>query len=133
MKHVFVDTSGWYSLVDSNDPKNTVAVKWFKNNAFPLITTNYTFSETLTLIRYRLGHKKAIIFGKKLQDSKSVILHKVSADKEKRAWEIFEKYSDKKFSFLGCISFAVMESLNIKKVFTFDRHFKQIGFNILPG
>ncbi len=132
MKYILVDTSGWYSLVDSKDPKNPVASKWFKNNTCPLITTNYTFSETLTLILYRLGHEKAVTFGKKLLDSDFVILHRVSADKEKRALDIFEKYSDKKFSFLDCVSFAVMESLNIKEAFTFDKHFKQVGFNIIP-
>ncbi|MEE9164994.1 MAG: PIN domain-containing protein [Nitrospinota bacterium] len=132
MKQIFVDTSGWYSIVDAKDPKNTAAVKWFRNNSLPLLTTNYTFSETLTLIRYRLGHNAAITFGKKLKNSNSVALYRVTEDEEKKAWLLFEKYSDKKFSFLDCISFAVMENLKIKEAFTFDKHFKQIGFRILP-
>jgi len=38
-----------------------------------------------------------------------------------KAWEIFEKYSDKDFSFTDCSSFAIMEMLKINNVFSFDK------------
>jgi len=47
-----------------------------------------------------------------------------------RAW--FFKWRDKSFSFTDCTSFSIMRELNIKKVLTGDRHFREAGFEILP-
>lgn len=49
-----------------------------------------------------------------------------------KAWKIFEKYSDKDFSFTDCTSFIVMKMLEINEVFSFDKHFEQYGFIRLP-
>jgi predicted nucleic acid-binding protein len=48
------------------------------------------------------------------------------------AWRIFERYSDKDFSFTDCTSFIVMPLLEITQVLTDDHHFEQMGFQILP-
>jgi predicted nucleic acid-binding protein len=50
----------------------------------------------------------------------------------KKAWDIFDNFQDKNFSFIDCSSFAVMKELNIQKAFAFDRHFEQFGFEIIP-
>ncbi|SHF68103.1 PIN domain-containing protein [Desulfofundulus australicus DSM 11792] len=42
--------------------------------------------------------------------------------------EIIKKYRDKDFSFTDATSFAVMYRYGINLAFTFDRHFKQYGF-----
>ena len=44
--------------------------------------------------------------------------------------EIFKKYGDKELSFTDCTSFVLMKNLKLRKAFTFDEHFKQIGFEI---
>jgi predicted nucleic acid-binding protein len=51
---------------------------------------------------------------------------------EKAAWGIFEKHTDKEFSFTDCTSFALMEAEAIRNVFTFDQHFSQYGFESVP-
>ena len=44
------------------------------------------------------------------------------------AWSIFEKYNqDKCWSFTDCTSYAAMKELDIDEVFSFDRHFEQMG------
>lgn len=45
---------------------------------------------------------------------------------------IFEKYNDKQLSFTDCTSFALMKSMGINDVFTFDEDFRKMGFNIMP-
>ncbi|RLB20138.1 MAG: VapC toxin family PIN domain ribonuclease, partial [Deltaproteobacteria bacterium] len=35
-------------------------------------------------------------------------------------------------SFTDCVSFVLMKSQNIKRVFTFDQHFQIAGFQIFP-
>lgn len=67
-----------------------------------------------------------------LRASRVVKIIRVNEIIEERAWNIFEKYSDKYFSFIDCTSFALMEIENINNVFTFDKHFVQYGFIIMP-
>jgi predicted nucleic acid-binding protein len=47
------------------------------------------------------------------------------------AWAYFNKHKDKGYSFTDCVSFAVMDELNIKNALTFDKHFRQAGFKVL--
>lgn len=52
----------------------------------------------------------------------------VSREIEEKAWDIFERYDDKDFSFTDCVSFVVMREMGIKETFAFDEHFNQMGF-----
>ncbi|MFH1029295.1 MAG: PIN domain-containing protein [Pseudomonadota bacterium] len=132
MNGIFVDTSAWYALVDSDDADHAAAVAFHTSNTTPLVTTNAVFSETITLIRYRIGHDTARIFGQKLKESSFVRIAVVTPADEERAWEIFIKYRDQNFSFTDCTSFAVMQRMKINAAFTFDRHFKVMKFEVAP-
>lgn len=129
---IYVDTSGWYALVDETDPDHRPAREWFEENEAPLITSDYVFDETVTLIRTSLGHREAVTFGKKLKESHLAQLTSVSKGDRERAWEIFEKYDDQVFSFTDCVSFAQMERLGIEDAFALDEDFAIIGYRIVP-
>ena len=133
MNGIFVDTGAWYALVDSDDADHKAAAAFLAANTVPLITTNFIFSETVTLIRYRIGHEAAHSFGQKLQESSFVRVIAVTPADEERAWETFCKYRDQDFSFVDCTSFAVMERMKLAKVFGFDRHFSVMEFAVVPG
>jgi predicted nucleic acid-binding protein len=132
MKRLFVDTGAWYALVDRNDPEHIGAKGFFETNAIPLITSNFVFGETITLLRMRLGWSVAKDFGQRLKGSGFVGVHAVKEDDERRAWEIFLKYKDKDFSYTDCTSFALMERLKIESAFSFDSHFRTMKFHVLP-
>jgi predicted nucleic acid-binding protein len=130
---IFVDTSAWYALVDSDDADHGKAVAFFSANTTPLITSNAIFSETVTLIRYRVGHDAALSFGRKLKESTFVRLVTVAQADEELAWDIFSRYRDQAFSYADCTSFAVMQRMKLGTAFTFDRHFMVMKFAIVPG
>jgi predicted nucleic acid-binding protein len=44
-----------------------------------------------------------------------------------QAWEVYQSYHDKAWSFTDCVSLVVMERLGIKTAFAFDKHFRQFG------
>ncbi len=88
--------------------------------------------ETITLLRIHCGHKVAVAFRRTLETSNLVNVFWVTQTLEKAAWKIFEKHADKNFSFTDCTSFAVMEAEAIRNVFTFDQHFAQYGFAMVP-
>lgn len=46
------------------------------------------------------------------------------------AW--FQKYADQGMSFTDCVSFVLMEEMDIKTAFSFDRHFLIAGFEVEP-
>lgn len=52
-------------------------------------------------------------------------------DIERAAWDILARYDTAGFSFTDCVSFAVVQSLGIKKAFTFDKHYDMLGFERL--
>jgi predicted nucleic acid-binding protein len=132
MKRIFVDTSGWYALVDDDDEDHLAVAGWFNKNTFPLVTTNYTFSETITLINNRLGHEKAVAFGSRLMESRSISLHRATDEEEKEAWAYFVKHGDKKYSFTDCVSFIVMKKSSVREALSLDKHFRQSGFQVVP-
>lgn len=132
MNRLFVDTGGWYALVDKNDPEHAVAKQLFVTNTIPCVTTNFVFDETVTLIRTRLGWSVARDFGVRLKDSSFATLVPVKNEDEERAWNIFLKYKDKDFSYTDCTSFAVMERLRMDTAFSFDSHFLTMKFKVVP-
>ena len=131
MNGIFVDTGAWYALVDKDDSDHVAASTFFAANAHPMITTNAVFSETITLIRYRIGHEAARICGRKLNESTFVRMVTVTPADEDRAWEIFTEYQDQDFSFT-VTSFAVMQRMKLDTAFAFDWHFNVLKFSVVP-
>ncbi|MCH8070087.1 MAG: PIN domain-containing protein [Candidatus Marinimicrobia bacterium] len=91
--------------------------------------------ETYTLLRLDVGHRRTVEFRSELKSlqkiSKIKIIH-VTQDILEKTWYVFEKYSDKYFSFTDCTSFITMQEMKIKEVFSFDKHFEQYGLIKLP-
>lgn len=128
MEGVFVDTGGWYALADADDRHHEAVREWLTRNTLLLLTTDYLFAETVTLIRLRRGHREAVEFGEKLRASAMAQIVPVTAEDREAAWEIFKKFRDQKFSFTDCTSFAVMKRLGLSRVLTVDKHFRVMGF-----
>ena len=133
METIFVDTSAWYAIFDTDDSNHLSAVSQKDKIAFPLVTTNFVIDETITLITKNLGAHTAYKIGNELLTEHFAKIVRISLEDEKEALEIIRKYSDKKFGFTDCTSFVIMEKSNIKTAFSFDIHFKQYGkFTIIP-
>lgn len=132
VKKVFVDTSAWFSLLDKDSENHQTAVQYLKETMAPFITSDYILDETLTLIRSAISHKAAIEFWDNINKSHWATILDISPRDKEQAIGIFRKYNDKDFSFTDCTSFALMQRIGIKDAFSFDKHFRQIGFNTLP-
>src|SRR5689334_5952015 len=70
----------WYAAADSGDRDHGVVARWLRRNTLPLVTTDYDFDETVTLVRIELGHPAAAQFGERLRASGVVQIIPVSAD-----------------------------------------------------
>lgn len=135
---LFVDTTAFVALEDQDDSNHRTAVDFRERIAHgetpfrKLYTSNYIIDETLTLLRTHCGHSVAVGFRKALEVSKLVRVFWITEHLERDAWKIFEKQSDKDYSFTDCGSFALMEYEAIRNAFAFDHHFTQYGFSIVP-
>jgi hypothetical protein len=135
---LFIDTSAFISVANHRDTHHKGAVDFLeevragKTEFRRLLTTDYIIDETLTNIRFKMGHREAVEWGRAILGSH--VVEKVQVDDKllSRAFEIFEKYQDKRLSFTDCTSFAVMEALGIRKAFAFDSHFLALGFGMVP-
>ncbi len=130
---ILVNTSAYFALVDRSDRHHAAAVGFVSSNAVPLATTDLIVVEALNLSRVRLGHSPAVRLGRRLLNPALTTVLKVAEQDMTRAWQLFQRYRDKEFSFTDCTSFALMERMRITTAFAFDIHFRQYSrFSIVP-
>lgn len=130
---LFVDTSAWLALNDKNDQYHDEAVSKItkvRQQKIQLVTSEYVFDESVTIIRYRISHRAAVAFGDALISSNVASIEDITDEERLKAWVLFKKYRDKDLSFTDCTSFALMVKLKLQKAFSFDDHFKQVGFEL---
>jgi hypothetical protein len=136
MTDLFVDTSAFYALADKEDTNHRRArafLTTLQRKGQALVTTTDVFDETVTLVRYRLGHPAAVTLGGKLLESRWCRIVEVMDETRRGAWDIFVRCADQTFSFTDCTSFATMHSMHLPVAFTFDRRdFAAAGFVARP-
>lgn len=124
---IFVDTGAWFASVVPTDSDHAAASSWLSQNREPLLTTDYVIDETLTLLKARGEISRARMLGEQLFGGNLATVYYLSEVDIVLTWEIFQRFSDKEWSFTDCASRVVMEKLQIKSAFAFDRHFRQFG------
>ncbi len=136
MHTVFVDTAGWAHLFDCNQAFHARAVTLytqFKQQAVPLVTTNYVLAELVALLTspLRVPRPQIVKIVESIHASPYVHVMHVTKEWDERAWEFFKRHTDKTWSLVDCASFVIMRELGIQEALTSDRHFEQAGFTIL--
>jgi len=129
---VFIDTSAFYALMDRSDRYHQSAGKLWTHlldNGCYLTTSNYVTVETLALLQNRLGFEAADLWSRDVLGIVETfwideVLHNL-------AFEIWFSLGRRKLSFVDCTSFVIMRHDKTEKVFGFDQHFSDHGFEIL--
>jgi len=136
MRAVFVDTAGWMACADGADPahvRSCAARDAALEAGQTLVTTDFVVDETLTLIRFRLGVPAADTWWQQVDRSPRLRWERVDSERFEHARQLFFEYRDKDFSFTDCTSFVIMGELRLTHAITTDRHFRRMGFDVLPG
>lgn len=134
----FVDASAFKAYYDSNDTLHPRAAEFMQKvlkREIPvtaLLTTDYVLDEAITITRFANSHETAVELAQAAFASKFMKVIYTGEQTFREAFELFRKYSDKEWSFTDCVSFTTMKKLQTSKAFTFDAHFRQTGFEILP-
>lgn len=96
------------------------------------LTSDYVLDEAITLIRFGHSHSKAVEFIQAVRDSKAVRTIHIEEQEVADSIDLFIRSKDKEWSFTDCTCFTLMKKLGIENAFTFDPHFRQAGYTILP-
>ena len=95
-----------------------------------LFTNNYVIVESIALIQKRLGLEKVRDFQTKILALLQI--EWVDEAQHITAIETVLQANRRKLSLIDCSAFQTINSLGINTVFTFDPHFAERGFNVIP-
>jgi uncharacterized protein len=132
---VFVDTGAFIALADAGDQFHTHAQEALAviDKMGPQVTSPFVLVEACEFLQRCVGPEA----GRRLWDSvlsgeaEVKLLEEERRDLE-RAHEISTHYSDQKFSWVDCISFALIERHKISGAFSFDKDFLIFKFSHGP-
>jgi predicted nucleic acid-binding protein len=90
---VFVDTSGWASLVDKTQPQHDVAAELYRSKrqqGWGVITTNYVITELVALLYspLRLPRTRIISIVDGIRTSPYVEVAHIDAALDENAWQL---------------------------------------------
>jgi uncharacterized protein len=108
-----VDTGVWFASVDLAARDHETAVNLIRGSTEPLITTDYVVDETLTLLRARGQNSRAVALGELFFAGTLTTIHFLTEQEILRSWETFRRFSDKRWSFTGCASRIIIETMGI--------------------
>ena len=133
MEKIFIDTSAIYALISTQDQDMKLAVKTWEGalkREDVLFTNNYVLVECFALVQSRLG----LEFVRALQTNIMPFLQVDWIAEQQHISSVNNVLTAnrRQLSLVDCSSFDTMRRLGIEKVFTFDHHFKEQGFEVIP-
>lgn len=129
---VFVDTSAFLAVLNADDSHHRKAAATWKaivENGTPLITQNYVVLETFAVLQNRIGVEAARGF---IEDIIPLIRVEwvTEADHGQGITAVLTA-ARRHLSLTDCVSFSIMRRLGLRKVFCFDKHFQEQGFEMV--
>ena len=126
----FVDTGIFLAIQDQSDQYHRSARQlWPKVQR--LVTSNLVIAEFSTALARMMGYSFAAEATEEIYVSPRIEVWESTREDELEALRWMRKYADQQVSFTDCVSFALMRRHKIRTAFTFDRHFKLAGFNVI--
>jgi len=141
---IFLDTGFLLALVSERDENHGRAldvINSYRGGSLwdQVITTNHVVAEAITAVRFKAephnlpkGHALAVEIGRGLNDGAFGKVYEVTTDEERSAFEYFARHQDKAYSFVDCISFVVMDKLDLREALSVDGDFTH-RFIARPG
>ena len=133
---LFVDTSGWFPLVDNENPAHDRVAQALRNSVRKkrrIVTTNLVIAETHALIMRRIHRTAAIAFLREVSRAPNIVISSTPEYEAAAEADWLSRYADHHFSVTDAVSFAVMSDRNIREALGLDNHFVVAGFSLLPA
>ena len=131
---VFIDTSGYFAMLSSNDAAHERCISWLKDarkRKISFVTTDNVLSETATLLKARgTAHLAEKLF-QSITKGSLTRLEFLNEERLEKVIKFYLKTKDQGYSFCDCASFVIMKELSLKNALTADEHFEIAGFTAI--
>ena len=134
----FVDTGWLVAWASHRDQRHGDALSMLARcgDDERLLTTNHVIGESWTLMRKRTFHAEAvgvIDLLDALVEQRRLVVHRVSEQQERAAWEWLRRRDERVYSFVDATSFRVMTDRRLREALAFDGDFAAAGFiQVMP-
>ncbi len=134
MSRIFLDTSFVIALSIEDDEYHAVAKLWaeyIRQNRCMIITHQgilFEIGDALSKPQWRTKAADILNF---LRQDRTVEIISMTQELIDAAFQLFVSRSDKSWGMTDCMSFVVMQQMNLKSALTADQHFAQRGFRAL--
>ena len=130
---VFMDTSAMLAVLSANDHFHSAAKDAWRDlllGSAQIVCSNYVLLEIFTLLQSRFGLDALRLF----QNDLLPVLEVAWVDEQlhNQAVSSLLVANRRQLSLVDCTSFQIMRHLGISRVFAFDAHFKEQGFEVIP-
>jgi predicted nucleic acid-binding protein len=125
---VFLDASFWIAYRNGRElcfPAAQRIVRRLFQERTRFVITIPVFCEIHAFFSRHPGRRKMVLAD--FWNNPVVEFEPVSHQDYERAVELLAGHEDKDFSFCDALSFVVMKRLGVRRVATFDHHFRQVG------
>ncbi len=127
LEPLFVDTGYIIALINENDNHHRQALMLAEQyNEWPLVTTDAVLLEAGNALS-RIARRQCSQLIHAFQEAEEMTLVHMNPVLFKQAVKLFDRYQDKTWGLVDCLSFVVMREMQISTALTFD-HFVQAGF-----
>ena len=131
---ILIDTSGFFAVLNAEDANNEIAKDfWYSllQSNETMLCNSYVLLETLSLLQSRIGLIAVQDFHENIKPL--LRIEWLSEAEHDSAMQLLLSANRRHLSLVDISAFATMRRLGIKKVFTFDKHFAEQGFELLPA
>lgn len=122
---IFVDTDAFVALIKENDSNHAKAKNIFQKlqgMSIEFTTSNYVFSETITIFSQKVNHATAVRFIDAMISSENTFnIKRADEAIEDLAVNIFKEQTSKNISFVDCTNMAFVRKIGLNGIFSFDK------------
>jgi len=130
---IFVDTAAFLAVLNANDRYHQPARRtWGEilSSETSISTSNYVILETIALLQGRFGMEALRLFE---SDVLAVVdIAWVDEAVHQRGLSALLAADRRDLSLVDCTSFEIIRQTGQDEIFTFDPHFRQQGFKVIP-
>ena len=131
---LLADTSALLALYLADDRHHRAAVEFLrKTPRARFVLTDLILGELAARLAARVGPPRAVEVARGILASKRYEVMFLDGELLNEAIAIMEGFGDKRLSLADCSSFALMRRLGVRGAFTFDRDFRDCGFEMQPA
>jgi predicted nucleic acid-binding protein len=131
--NTFIDTAAFLAVLNADDRFHFSASQaWGEilSSDTSIFSSNYVILETTTLLQHRFGIEALRLFESEI--SPVIIIVWVDETIHKQGMSVLLAANRRDLSLVDCTSFEIIRQIGMDEVFTFDPHFREQGFKVIP-